>query len=386
MTGTPRHPGPLAGLRVLEVGGVGPGPFCTMLLSDMGAEVVRIDRKQAGESGLPVDRRFEVMFRGKRSVAMDLKKPVAIEAVRRMVARADVVVEGFRPGVMERLGLGPDECLALNPKLVYGRMTGWGQDGPLARAPGHDLNYIALSGALHAIGHKDGPPEIPLNLIGDFGGGSMYLAFGILCALLEARNSGKGQVVDAAMIDGATSLMSMIYGVFAAGYWKDERGSNRLDSGAPWYAVYETADGQWVAVGSTEHTFYVNTLAVLGLRAEDFPPQHDRSGWPAVKEAMARAFKGRTRDAWVRAFEGTDTCFSPVLSLAEAPSDPHQRARGNFVEVAGVMQPAPAPRFSRSRGQVQGPPPEVGQHNEEALADWGFSDYEIGLMAKAGAI
>jgi alpha-methylacyl-CoA racemase len=382
----PTAAGPLAGLRVLEVGGVGPGPFCTMLLADMGAEVIRIDRKHAGESGLPVARRFEVMFRGKRSVAMDLKKGVAVEAVRRMVARADVLVEGFRPGVMERLGLGPDACMEINPKLVYGRMTGWGQDGPLAQAAGHDLNYIALTGALHAIGRQGGGPEIPLNLIGDFGGGSMYLAFGILCALFEARGSGRGQVVDAAMIDGSTSLMAMIYGAFAAGYWKDERGSNRLDSGAPWYEVYETADGKWVAVGSTEHTFYVNTLKVLGLDPQDFADQHDRNGWPKMKDALRRAFKTRTREAWVAAFDGTETCFSPVLSLAEAPLHPHQRARGNFVEVAGVVQPAPAPRFSRSRGAVSRPPPEVGEHTDEVLAEWGFAEAEIALLRRGGGI
>jgi alpha-methylacyl-CoA racemase len=385
-TGTSSGQGPLAGLRVLDVGGVGPGPFCTMMLSDMGAEVIRIDRKDAGESGLPVDRRFEVMFRGKRSVAMDLKKAVAVEAVRRMVARADVLVEGFRPGVMERLGLGPDLCLQINPRLIYGRMTGWGQSGPMAKAAGHDLNYIALSGALHAIGRKGGPPEIPLNLIGDFGGGSMYLAFGILCALHEARNSGKGQVVDAAMIDGATSLMSMIYGTYAAGYWKDERGSNRLDSGAPWYDVYETKDGKWVAVGSTEHTFYRNTLKVLGLDPAEFADQHDRAGWPALKTAFTRVFKTRTRDEWVAAFEGAETCFSPVLSLAEAPAHPHQRARGNFVEVDGVLQPAPAPRFSRSRGAIQGPPPQVGEHTDEVLGDWGFSADELKLLRQAGGI
>ena len=385
-TTAPTGAGPLAGLRVLDVGGVGPGPFCTMLLADMGAEVIRLDRKHAGESGLPVARRFEVMFRGKRSVAMDLKKGVAVEAVRRMVARADVLVEGFRPGVMERLGLGPDECLKINPRLVYGRMTGWGQDGPLAQAAGHDLNYIALTGALHAIGRQGGGPEIPLNLIGDFGGGAMYLAFGILCALFEARNSGRGQVVDAAMIDGSTSLMAMIYGAFAAGYWKDERGSNRLDSGAPWYEVYETADGKWVAVGSTEHTFYVNTLKVLGLDPADFGDQHDRAGWPKMKDALRRAFKARTRDAWAAAFDGTETCFSPVLSLAEAPLHPHQRARGNFVEVAGVVQPAPAPRFSRSRGAVSRPPPEVGEHTDEVLREWGFADAEIALMRQAGGI
>jgi alpha-methylacyl-CoA racemase len=380
-----RH-GPLAGLRVLEVGGVGPGPFCAMLLADMGAEVIRIDRKHAGESGLPVERRFEVMFRGKRSVAMDLKKGVAVEAVRRMVSRADVLIEGFRPGVMERLGLGPDTCLEINPKLVYGRMTGWGQDGPLAKAAGHDLNYIALTGVLHAIGRKGGGPEIPLNLIGDFGGGSLYLAFGILCALFEARASGRGQVVDAAMVDGATSLMAMIYGAFAAGYWKDERGSNRLDSGAPWYEVYETRDGKWVALGATEHTFYLNTLKVLGLKADDFADQHDRAGWPAMKAAFQRVFKMRTRDEWVTAFEGTETCFSPVLSLAEAPHHPHQRARDNFIEVAGVVQPAPAPRFSRSKAAVQRPPPQVGEHNEEVLREWGFAEQEVALLRRAGGI
>jgi len=378
--------GPLAGLRVLDVGGVGPGPFCTMMLADMGADVIRIDRKHAGESGLPIARRFEVMFRGKRSVAMDLKMGTAVDAVRRMVAGADVLVEGFRPGVMERLNLGPQRCLEVNPRLVYGRMTGWGQDGPLAKAVGHDLNFIALSGVLHAIGRKGGPPQIPLNLIGDFGGGSMYLAFGILCALFEARSSGKGQVVDAAMVDGATSLMGMIYGAHAAGYWADERGSNRLDSGAPWYAVYETKDAKWVAVGSTEHTFYVNTLTVLGLNPDDFADQHDRSKWPTMKETFTQVFRTRTRDQWVAAFEGTETCFSPVLSLAEAPENSHQRARGNFVEVAGVTQPAPAPRFSRSQGGVQRPPPEVGEHTDEVLREWGFGDDELQLLRQSGGI
>ena len=378
--------GPLSGLRVLEVGGVGPAPFCTMMLADMGADVIRIDRKHAGESGFPIERRFEVMFRGKRSVAMDLKKREAVDAVRRMVSRADVLIEGFRPGVMERLGLAPEVCLQINPKLVYGRMTGWGQDGPLAHAPGHDLNYIALTGVLHAIGRKGGGPEIPLNLIGDFGGGSTYLAFGILCALFEARHSGKGQVVDAAMVDGATSLMGMVYGLHASGYWKDERGSNRLDSGAPWYEVYQTRDSKWVAVGATEHTFYLNTLKVLGLKPEAFGDQHDRAGWPAMKEAFAHVFRTRTRDEWVAAFEGTETCFSPVLSLAEAPLHPHQVARGNFVEVAGVVQPAPAPRFSRSKGAIQRPPPEVGEHSDEVLHEWGFASDEIESLREAGAI
>ena len=378
--------GPLAGLTVLEVGGVGPGPFCSMLLADMGAEVIRIDRKHAGESGLPVGRRFEVMFRGKRSVALDLKHPAAVQAVLRLAQRADVLIEGFRPGVMERLGLGPERCLELNPRLVYGRMTGWGQTGPLAHAAGHDLNYIALSGVLHAIGRKGGPPEIPLNLVGDFGGGSMYLAFGILCALFEARASGLGQVVDAAMIDGSTSLMAMIYGAYAAGYWKDERGSNRLDSGAPWYGVYETSDGKWVAVGSTERTFYLNTLRVLGLRPEDFADQHDRHGWDRLKAAFTEAFKTRTRDEWVAAFEGTETCFAPVLSLAEAPRHPHQQARGNFIDVQGVRQPAPAPRFSRSMGAVRRPPPEVGEHTDEVLREAGFDDAGLDALRRAGAI
>ncbi|MFT3721141.1 CaiB/BaiF CoA transferase family protein [Pseudorhodoferax sp.] len=380
------HTGPLAGLKVVEVGGVGPGPFCGMLLSDMGAEVVRIDRKHASESGLPVERRFDVMFRGRRSLAMDLKKPQAVDAVKRLLQGADVLIEGFRPGVMERLGLGPDVCLGLNPRLVYGRMTGWGQSGPLAREVGHDINYIALSGVLHAIGREGGPPQIPLNLVGDFGGGAMYLAFGILCALHEAKSSGRGQVVDAAMVDGAGSLMAMVYGLFAAGYWQDERGANRLDSGAPWYDVYETSDGRHVALGCTEASFYRNTLQVLGLREEDFAGQHERAGWPAMREAFARAFRSRTRDEWCTAFDGTDTCFSPVLSLAEAPRHPHQAARGNFVQCAGVVQPAPAPRFSRSQPAVQGPPPEVGQHTREVLVDWGFGLQDIAALEGAGAI
>ncbi|MBS0473906.1 MAG: CoA transferase [Proteobacteria bacterium] len=386
MTNMNAAKGPLAGLKVVEVGGVGPGPFCAMLLADMGAEVVRIDRKHASESGLPVDRRFDVMFRGRRSLALDLKKPEAVDAVKRMLRGADVLIEGFRPGVMERLGLGPEVCLELNPRLIYGRMTGWGQTGPLAREAGHDINYIALSGVLHAIGRKGGAPEIPLNLIGDFGGGAMYLAFGIMCALHEAKSSGRGQVVDAAMVDGSTSLMAMIYGLFAAGYWKDERGSNRLDSGAPWYDVYETKDGRHVAVGCTEASFFRNTLRLLGLREEDFGGQHDRDGWPKMKEAFARAFRSRTRDEWCAVFEGTETCFSPVLSLAEAPHHPHQVARGNFVECAGVVQPAPAPRFSRSRPAVQGPPPQAGEHTMQVLEDWGFGPEDVALLQGAGAI
>jgi len=378
--------GPLAGLRVLEVGGVGPAPYCAMLLSDMGAEVIRIDRKHDSESGLPVERRFDVLYRGRQSIALDLKKAPAVEVVKRMVLRTDILIEGFRPGVMERLGLGPEICLEVNPRLIFGRMTGWGQTGPLAQAAGHDLNYIALSGALHAMGRAGGPPEIPLNLVGDFGGGSMFLAVGVLCALHEVRTSGRGQVVDAAMVDGATSLMSMIYGLVASGYWTDARGTNRLDSGAPWYNVYETSDGLHVAVGATEVTFYRNTLLVLGLKEEDCGDQHDRTRWPHVKEAFAQAFRTRTRDQWCAAFEGTETCFSPVLSLAEAPYNAHQIARGNFVESAGVLQPAPAPRFSRSQPSIQCPPSQIGEHTWDVLRDIGYSDQEVASMAEIGAI
>ena len=378
--------GPLAGLKVVEVGGVGPAPFCAMLLADLGAEVVRIDRKNASESGFPVDRRFEFVFRSRRSIALDLKKPEAVDVVRRLTRQADILIEGFRPGVMERLGLCPDTCLELNPRLVYGRMTGWGQTGPLAKGPGHDINYIALSGALHAIGHQGGPPEIPLNLIGDFGGGAMYLAFGIMSALHEARNSGKGQVVDAGMLDGTTSLMTMIYGLFASGYWTDQRGTNRLDSGAPWYSVYETSDGRYVAVGSTEASFYKNTVRLLGLNPDDFSDQHDKSGWPHMKDAFAKTFKTRTRDEWCTIFEGADACFSPVLSLAEAPTHPHQVARGNFVECAGLLQPAPAPRFSRTGAAIQSPPAKVGEHTDEVLSAWGFGIDEVDKLRQCSAI
>ncbi|MFT3814918.1 MAG: CaiB/BaiF CoA-transferase family protein [Acidovorax sp.] len=383
---TPQAQGPLAGIRIVEVGGIGPAPFCCMLLADLGAEVVRIDRPAGHDGGAPIDARFDLLNRSRRSVQMDLKKPEAVAAVLRMVEKADVLVEGFRPGVMERLGLGPEACLRANPALVYGRMTGWGQDGPLAQAPGHDVNYISLTGALHAMGRAGEAPAIPLNLVGDFGGGSMYLALGVLSALLEARRSGRGQVVDAAMVDGAASLMTLIYGFHAAGYWKDERGANRLDSGAPWYNVYETSDGKHVSIAANETRFYREALGVLGLKEDELPAQHDQAGWPQMKRRFAEIFKTRTRDEWAARAAGTQSCIVPVLSLAEAPRNAHIQQRGSFVEVDGVVQPAPAPRFSRTPGAIQNPPPRPGQDADAVLADWGFSAQEQQAMRAAGAV
>jgi alpha-methylacyl-CoA racemase len=379
--------GPLAGIRIIELGGIGPAPFACMLLSDLGADIIRIDRPPGFDGGAPIAPRFNVMHRGRRSAGMDLKKPEAVQAVLKLVSQADALVEGFRPGVAERLGLGPDECLAANPRLVYGRMTGWGQDGPLAQAPGHDINYISLTGVLHTIGRKGEPPAIPLNLVGDFGGGSLYLALGVVSAILESRGSGRGQVVDTAMVDGSASLMTMMYGMLAAGYWTDERGVNRLDSGAPWYNVYETKDGKYVSIGANEGRFYRNACKLLGFDEASIPEQHDRSQWPALRERFAAAFKTRTRDEWA-ALSGTETetCIVPVLSLREAPHNMHLQARKTFVEVEGVVQPAPAPRFSRTAGAIQGPPAEPGQHTNEVLGDWGFSANDLQALRTAGAI
>ncbi|MBK8960738.1 MAG: CoA transferase [Proteobacteria bacterium] len=378
--------GPLKGIRIIELGGIGPGPFCAALLSDLGADVIRIDRIVPSDSGLAMDPKYMLIHRGMRSIAMDLKKPEAMQAVRRLMAEADAVIEGFRPGVAERLGLGPDDCMAVNPRLVYGRMTGWGQDGPLAQTPGHDINYIALSGVLHSIGSPGGPPVPPLNLTGDFGGGTLYLALGLVSAMLESRGSGRGQVVDAAMVDGSASLMALMYGMRAGGLWIDERGSNRLDSGAPYYGVYETLDGKYIALGSNEARFYNNTLALLGLDASTLPAQEDRTQWPAMRERFAAIFKTRTRDEWCAHFDGKEVCFAPVLSMAEAPEHPHLKARGTFVEFDGVLQPAPAPRFSRTPGAIQRGAPRPGQHSDEALADWGFSAAERATLRAAGAI
>ena len=378
--------GPLAGIKVVEIAGIGPGPFCAMMLSDMGAEVLRVDRTAKADIGFAGDPRKSLLNRGRRSVAIDLKHPAAIAAVKRLVAGADALIEGFRPGVMERLGLGPDECLAVNPRLVYGRMTGWGQDGPMAHAAGHDLNYIGLSGVLHAIGRRGGPPVPPLNLVGDFGGGGMYLAFGLLCALLEAARSGRGQVVDAAMVDGSASLATAIFGLRALGAWSEERGDNVLDSGAPWYDVYETKDGKYVAIGSLEKRFYGELMRLTGLADDNLPKQWDRTQWPELRSRLAATFKSKTREEWRAIMEGSDVCFAPVLSYSEALQHPHNRARGTFVEVDGIEQPAPAPRFSRTPAAIQRPPARPGEHTEEALGDWGFSAADIAALRTAGAL
>lgn len=372
--------GPLKGVRVVEFAGLGPGPFCGMLLSDLGADVIRIDRRDAKPA-----QPHQVTHRGRRSIALNLKDPRAIGLCLDLMSRAELVFEGFRPGVMERLGLGPDVALKRNPKLVYGRMTGWGQDGPLAQAAGHDINYIAITGALHAIGTKE-RPVAPLNLIGDFGGGSLYLALGLLSALLHARATGQGQVVDAAMVDGAASLMSYFYGFRAEGVHTAERASNRLDGGAPFYDVYKCADGQWVALGSIEPQFYALLREKAGLSDPAFDAQMDRVGWPALKAKLADVIARKTRAEWCALMEGSDVCFAPVLEMGEAPLHPHNAARQAFVTVEGVVQPAPAPRFSATPGAVQGPPPGIGAHNASGLADWGFPPETVEDLKKNGVI
>jgi alpha-methylacyl-CoA racemase len=360
--------------------------MCAMLLADLGADVIRVDRLEATDLGLERDRQFNLLNRGRPSVSIDLKKPEGIEAVLRLIDQADALIEGFRPGVMEKLGLGPDVCLGRNPKLVYGRMTGWGQDGPLAHAAGHDINYIALTGALHAIGDKGGPPVPPLNLVGDFGGGAMYLAFGICAGLVEALRSGQGQVVDAAMTDGASSLMTAIYGLFASGDVTNDRGSNVLDSGAHYYGVYQCADGRYVSVGSLEGKFYAELLEKTGLVDADLPDRQERQNWDGYKERLAAIFKTKTRDEWSQIMEGSDVCFAPVLDMDEAPRHPHNVARGTFVDYDGVVQPAPAPRFGRTPGGIQRPPASRGENTEEALTAWGFRDADLDRLRVAGAI
>jgi alpha-methylacyl-CoA racemase len=377
--------GPLNGVRILELGGIGPVPFCAMMLSDMGAEVLRLERIAPSDSGVAMDAKFNLLNRGRPTIAIDLKKPGADAAVLALVVQADALLEGFRPGVAERLHLGPDECLKANPRLVFGRLTGWGQNGPLAQEPGHDINYIAISGALHSIGVRGAAPVPPLNLVGDFGGGAMYLAFGVACALLESKSSGKGQIVDAAMIDGAASLMTMMYGMHAAGVWSDERGTNRLDTGAPWYNVYETSDGSYVSIGANEPRFYRNLLVCLGLDTEELPHQHDRLNWPVLAARFSQVFRSKTRDEWTERLEGREACFAPVLSMAEAPQHPQNLARNNFVAVDGIVQPAPAPRFSRTPGRIPEAAP-VDSGGSDILEEWGISADQIASWRAAGII
>lgn len=361
--------GPLEGVRIVEFEGIGPGPFSGMLLSDMGADVIRIDGPRSRSGGGARD----VVGRGRRSIALDLKNPADLETCLQLIERADALIEGYRPGVMERLGLGPDVVLARNPKLVYGRMTGWGQFGPLAMAAGHDLNYIALTGALWATGRDGEPPAPPLNLIGDYGGGAMYLVMGLLAGIISARSTGKGQVVDAAMTDGAASLTAMFWGMRAAGIWQDKRDANLLDGGAHFYDTYETSDGQWVSIGSIEPQFYALLREKAGLSDPAFDAQMDRSAWPALTEKIAAVIRTKTRDEWCALMEGTDVCFAPVLSWEEATRHPHNVARQTFVELDGVMQPAPAPRFSATPSSIKGPAPKPGQHRDAILADWGVA-------------
>ena len=381
--------GPLEGVRIVELAGIGPGPFCAMLLSDMGAEVIRVDR--AALVGQDTDRdgndaRFNLLSRGRRNIAVDLKHPAAVDAVLRLIDRADALLEGFRPGVMERLGLGPDLCLPRNPKLVYGRMTGWGQDGPIAHTAGHDINYIALSGALHSIGERGRGPVPPLNLVGDFGGGALYLAMGMLAGIISARSTGKGQVIDCSMVEGSASLMMMMYGALASGAWKEERGQNRTDGGAHYYQVYQTKDGEYVSVGAIEPQFYALLLKHTGLEGEDLPPQTDRTHWPEMQERLKRIFKSKTRAEWTEILQQTDICFAPVLRMSEAIDHPHNRHRNSFVEIDGIPQPGPAPRFLGTPTRVQRPPARVGEHTDAVLRDWGFSAAEIAALHESSAV
>ena len=380
--------GPLHGIKIVEFAALGPAPMGAMILADLGAEVVRIERKlpPGAKPGSELfDPRLDILNRSRRVVTLDLKKPEGLAAARQLIAGADILIEGFRPGVMERLGLGPDECLGSNPRLVFGRMTGWGQTGPLANAAGHDINYLSLSGALHAIGEPGGKPVVPLNLVADCGGGAMLLVVGVLAALLEARSSGQGQVVDAAMTDGSALLMTMMYTLKAMGEWTQQRGSNLLDGGAHFYDTYRCADGKYISIGPIEPQFYALFLDKTGLADPDFSQQWDRARWPELKVRLAAHLATRSRDAWCALLEGTDACVAPVLDMDEAPEHPHNRARGTFIEVGGVVQPAPAPRFSRST-PAKPRPPLAGATGEDVLADWGFSPDALDGLRKAGAI
>ncbi|HEX3399055.1 MAG TPA: CaiB/BaiF CoA-transferase family protein [Acetobacteraceae bacterium] len=379
--------GPLAGIKVVEFAGIGPAPMAAMMLAEMGATVLRIDRVVDGGLGIPLATRFELLKRSRHIIQLDLKHPQAVALTLHLIDQADALIEGFRPQVMERLGLGPDICLGRNPRLVFGRVTGWGQEGPLAHAAGHDLNYIALTGALHAIGRAGGPPTPPLNLVGDFGGGALYLVVGVLAAIIEARQSGKGQVVDAAMVDGASSLMTSIYGGKASGRLSGPRGTNVTDSGAYFYEVYECADGRYVSVAAIEAKFHAELLRLLEIDPSTMPPQMDRERWPEVKARLAERFRTRTRDEWCALLEGSDACFAPVLSMDEAPDHPHNRARAAFVELDGVRQPAPAPRFSRTQLAPPTPPEALGAADPRAvLAEWGIDPDAIQAARDAGLL
>ncbi|SHJ26328.1 alpha-methylacyl-CoA racemase [Desulfatibacillum alkenivorans DSM 16219] len=373
--------GPLEGITIIELAGIGPGPFCGMMLADMGATVIRVERTgPSGLGSLPGD----VLARGRKSVAVNLKTPAGQAVVLRLCEKADAIFEGFRPGVAERMGVGPEDCWKVNPKLVYGRMTGWGQEGPMSQAAGHDINYISLAGALHAIGRKGQTPVPPLNLVGDFGGGGMLLAFGMVCALLEAQKSGKGQVVDAAMVDGAATLMAMFFTFKNLGMWNDkERQVNLLDGGAHFYDTYETKDGKYISVGSIEPQFYELLLQKAELDRDKFGNQMNFGAWPELKVEIAEVFKQKTRDEWCEIMEGSDVCFAPVLSLSEAPEHPHNKLRKTFVELDGVLQPAPSPRFSRTQAELTNSAPKVGQDTDAVLTDCGFSAEEIAKLRES---
>lgn len=376
--------GPLAGMKMVEFAGIGPAPMCAMLLADLGAEIITIDRLEPSGNGIPRPAKFDILRRGRRSVALDLKQPEGVDCALELIAKADALIEGFRPGTMERIGLSPETCFTRNPRLVYGRMTGWGQSGPLAHAAGHDLNYIALSGALAAIGRKGAPPTIPLNLVGDFGGGGMLLAFGIACALLETSRSGRGQVVDAAMAEGASTLFSAFFGLSAAGLHSLERGDNLLDSGAPHYEVYQCADGKWITVAPIEQKFRDILLQKIGFDPLGFPDVSDKQNWSMARDKLKERFSERSQAEWCDILEGTDACFAPMLNMLEAPDHPHHRARGAFIELEGVVQPAPAPRFSRTRSPTPLPSEPPGASGDAVLRRWGIPEERIRALHAAG--
>ncbi len=378
--------GPLSGYTIIELAGIGPAPFCATLLADMGAEVIRVDRTKPSGLGLEMETKYNVLNRGRRSIAIDLKSPRGVDTVLRMVEKADALIEGFRPGVAEKIGVGPEDCWARNLKLVYGRMTGWGQTGPWAGAAGHDINYISLSGTLDAIGPADGPPVPPLNLVGDFGGGGMFLAVGVLAAMMEAQASGKGQVVDASMVEGSAYLAAMFYGLTAAGMWRQGRGSNSLDGGSHFYGVYRTKDGKYVSIGSIEPKFYQLLIELSGADAGKMTNQMDAEAWPEKRQYLAEIFASKTRDEWDEVLAATDVCYAPVLSFSEAMEHPHNKARTSFIEVDGVAQPAPAPKFSRTNSAVTRPPAEEGEHTNEILAELGLSREEIDRLSDSAVV